>query len=85
MKSVFYALIILAHFSTVAQSIEKSKINQIDSLFSEWDKSNSPGCILGVIKDGNFIKNGFDKRLDKYKKVVKDLNFSLIESQLSSK
>ncbi len=55
MKNIFYALIILAHFSTVAQSIEKSKINLIDSLFSEYDKSNSPGCVLGLIKDGNFI------------------------------
>lgn len=40
---------------------------------------------ISMFKDGNFIKNGFDKRLDKYKKVVKDLNFSLIEYQNDEK
>lgn len=28
---------------------------QVDKLFSEWDNSASPGCALGVIRDGRFI------------------------------
>jgi CubicO group peptidase (beta-lactamase class C family) len=55
MKNIFFVLIIIVHFTSKAQSIENHKIHQIDSLFSEWDKLNSPGCILGIIKDGNFI------------------------------
>jgi len=27
----------------------------VDSLFSEWDKPDSPGCALGVIRDGRLI------------------------------
>lgn len=27
----------------------------IDSIFSEWSVPNSPGCALGIIKDGNLI------------------------------
>jgi CubicO group peptidase (beta-lactamase class C family) len=32
----------------------------VDALFAQWDKPDSPGCALGVIKDGNFIyKRGY--------------------------
>ena len=55
MKNILYTLIVLAQFSSRAQLIEKNKINQIDSLFIEWDRINSPGCIVGIIKDGKFI------------------------------
>jgi len=29
--------------------------NQLDKLFSEWDRKDSPGCALGVISKGKFI------------------------------
>jgi CubicO group peptidase (beta-lactamase class C family) len=33
---------------------------KVDKLFSQWDKPDSPGCALGVIKDGKFIyKRGY--------------------------
>lgn len=28
---------------------------KVDGLFAQWDKPDSPGCALGVIKDGRFI------------------------------
>jgi CubicO group peptidase (beta-lactamase class C family) len=28
---------------------------RVDALFAEWDKPDSPGCALGVIRDGRFI------------------------------
>jgi CubicO group peptidase (beta-lactamase class C family) len=38
--------------------INESK--SIDSLFLEWDKPNTPGCALGVVKDGKLIySNGY--------------------------
>ena len=33
-----------------------SKLNeQVDQIFAEWDKSDSPGCALAVIRDGEII------------------------------
>jgi CubicO group peptidase (beta-lactamase class C family) len=33
---------------------------QVDKLFSEWDKPDSPGCAVGVIRDGKLIyERGF--------------------------
>lgn len=33
---------------------------KIDSLFERWNKDNSPGCCLGIIRDGEFLyKKGF--------------------------
>ena len=33
---------------------------QVDQIFAAYDKPDSPGCALGVIRDGNFIyKKGY--------------------------
>lgn len=33
---------------------------KVAALFSEWDKPDSPGCVVGVIQDGDFIyQHGF--------------------------
>ncbi|HIH2762969.1 MAG TPA: DNA mismatch repair protein MutS [Candidatus Azoamicus sp.] len=40
---------------------------------------------ISKFKDGDFIKSGFDKRLDNYKKNVRDLNFSLINYKNNEK
>ena len=35
-------------------------IRMADQLFAEWDSPNSPGCALGVIRDGQFVyKRGY--------------------------
>ena len=42
---------------TVAPSQSNEKV---DKLFAQWDRPDSPGCALGVIKDGKFIyKRGY--------------------------
>src|SRR6266487_1591892 len=28
---------------------------RVDKLFAQWDKPDSPGCALGIIKDGQLI------------------------------
>lgn len=28
---------------------------KVDELFAEWDRPDSPGCALGVIKDGRLV------------------------------
>lgn len=38
----------------------KSLPAKIDNLFAEWDKADSPGCSIGIIKDGAFVfKRGY--------------------------
>jgi len=32
-----------------------SLTNRVDALFKKWDRPDSPGCMLAVIKDGEFI------------------------------
>ena len=32
-----------------------SQTDRVDRLFSEWDRSDSPGCVLAVMKDGEFL------------------------------
>ena len=37
-----------------------SLTDRVDALFAQWDRRDSPGCVLGVIKDGEFIyKRGY--------------------------
>jgi len=38
----------------------KSLTDKVDELFAEWDKLDSPGCALGIIKNGKLIyKRGY--------------------------
>ena len=38
----------------------KSVTNKVDALFKEWDKPHSPGCAIGIIKNGQFVyKRGY--------------------------
>jgi len=38
----------------------KSLTDKVDELFAEWDKPDSPGCALGIIKNGKLIhKRGY--------------------------
>ncbi len=38
----------------------ESLTDKVDRLFAQWDKPNSPGCALGIVKDGSFVyKRGY--------------------------
>jgi len=41
--------------SEPAQSERDQLTRRVDALFAAWDKTGSPGCALGVIKDGELI------------------------------
>ena len=46
--------------STARESNDVEK--RVDALFEKWDKPDSPGCALGVIKDGKLIySRGYGK------------------------
>ena len=41
-------------------ALDKSPTDQVDKLFAQWDKPDSPGCALGIVKDGRLIyKRGY--------------------------
>jgi CubicO group peptidase (beta-lactamase class C family) len=47
-------------FHQSVQKKYKSLEPKVDQLFSEWDKPDSPGCALAIIKDGTIIyKKGY--------------------------
>ncbi|MGD8534818.1 MAG: serine hydrolase domain-containing protein [Candidatus Aminicenantes bacterium] len=52
-KCAFLLAIIIVFLGSLAQA--DSLTDQVDELFKTWDKPDSPGCALGVIKDGQFI------------------------------
>ncbi len=39
----------------LAQSAPQIDTAKVDAIFSAYDKPDSPGCALGVVRDGNFI------------------------------
>ena len=44
----------------VPATLPPAKIEQIDALFAQWNKPDSPGCALAVIKDGQIVyKRGY--------------------------
>ncbi len=71
LKRLFVTLLVLGvmlNLSAVAQEQKKESNSalveplkvKVDALFARWDKPDSPGCALGVIKDGSFIyKRGY--------------------------
>ena len=71
LKRLFVTLLVIGgmlNLSAVAQEQKKESNSalaeplkvKVDKLFAQWDKPDSPGCALGVIKDGSFIyKRGY--------------------------
>ena len=50
----YFLLLILCSLSIISfGQIEESQA--IDSIFTEWNKADAPGCALGIIKDGKLI------------------------------
>jgi CubicO group peptidase (beta-lactamase class C family) len=51
----------LATFAQTPPANPQSDItSRVDQIFARWDRPDSPGCVLGVIKDGKFIyKKGY--------------------------
>jgi CubicO group peptidase (beta-lactamase class C family) len=42
------------------RAAQKSLTDKVDQLFGQWDKPDSPGCALGIIRNGQFVyKRGY--------------------------
>ncbi len=60
MKIRFLFLLIICGIVVGASPAQPSEKNRIDSLFAEWNRPDTPGAAVGVIKDGKLIyANGY--------------------------
>jgi len=59
--SLTFALSLITATSAQTNLGPSSQLNEkVDKLFAQWDKSDSPGCAIGVIKDGKLVyKRGY--------------------------
>ncbi len=53
MKNLSLALFFSIFSFTLSAQVAES--SAIDALFSKWDKKDSPGCALGIVRDGALI------------------------------
>ena len=54
-KSLLLLLLTFFCFPILHGQISNEQIKKIDQLFSKYKNPNSPGCMVGVIDDGEFI------------------------------
>jgi len=66
MKKYFFSMTLALAFlsTTLAQTSQNGSAGplneKVDKLFAQWDKPDSPGCSIGVIKDGKLVyKRGY--------------------------
>jgi CubicO group peptidase (beta-lactamase class C family) len=52
--------ILLAAAGLEAQSLSPELAAKVDEVFKKWDRPDSPGCALGIYKDGQIVyKHGY--------------------------
>ena len=57
---VLPAILLASSSLAKAQTLPPDVTKQVDKVFEKWDKQDSPGCALGVYKDGHIIyKHGY--------------------------
>ncbi|MFC2160106.1 serine hydrolase domain-containing protein [Acidobacteriota bacterium] len=56
----FSAVILTANGFVLCEGLSDSRTKEVDKIFADWDKPDSPGCSLGIIQDGKFLyKRGY--------------------------
>jgi CubicO group peptidase (beta-lactamase class C family) len=57
LRTILTAILLLIF---VSSAIADKKIDAVDKLFSRWEKKDTPGCALAIVKDGKIIyKQGY--------------------------
>jgi CubicO group peptidase (beta-lactamase class C family) len=54
MRSIL-SILLVCLFSLTYGQIPDSLVKKVDAIFAEYDKTNSPGCALAILKDGKII------------------------------
>lgn len=58
--SLFLTAILTANILVQGENSSDLRTKEVDKIFAGWDKPDSPGCALGIIKDGRFVyKRGY--------------------------
>ncbi len=58
--SVVVVGIVLASCTATAQTLSPEMAAKVDKVFEKWNKPDSPGCAVGVFKDGQIVyKHGY--------------------------
>src|SRR6202012_770260 len=52
---IVFTAIVMASLATPAQSLSPEMAAKVDKVFEKWDRKDSPGCALGVYKDGQIV------------------------------
>ncbi len=55
MKNALFILIMTLWILNANGQISKTQIEKIDKSFSQWDKANTPGGAIGIVKDGKLV------------------------------
>jgi CubicO group peptidase (beta-lactamase class C family) len=59
-SSVILIAILLGAGTSSSQTLPPDAAKQVDKVFEKWDKRDSPGCSVGVYKDGKIVyKHGY--------------------------
>jgi CubicO group peptidase (beta-lactamase class C family) len=59
-SSIVFTVIVMASLATPAQSLSPEMAAKVDKVFEQWNKPDSPGCAVGVYKDGQIAyKHGY--------------------------
>ena len=53
--SLWVSLAALSALTPQARTQESDLVKRVDAVFSEWDRPDSPGVAVGVIRDGELI------------------------------
>ena len=54
-ENIFFALCFTSLFQTVNAQLADPVCKKLDSIFADYNKTNSPGCALAILKDGKII------------------------------
>jgi CubicO group peptidase (beta-lactamase class C family) len=59
-RSVLLSSLLLASLGVQAQSLSPDMATKVDKVFEKWARPDSPGCALGIYKDGQVVyKRGY--------------------------
>ena len=54
-QKIFYTVFFIFFYQMVSAQLADSLTKRVDAVFAEYDKTNSPGCALAILKDGKII------------------------------
>lgn len=54
-RPLVLALVVLGSTSAAAQSAHDTLHLRTDSVFTDWNRSDAPGCVCGVMRDGGLV------------------------------